>query len=175
MANLASTYRNQGRWEEAEKLGAQVMEMRKRVLGPEHPSALTSRESLAYTWISLGKAQDALYLIEVCLELKTKALGPDHPHTMPSSDTLSEWKQGEDSISSKRPQAPVQADSGQYPQRIPTAVLLTKLNNEELVDPSYRQNRSITPTKQFLEKHPLLLALRSISPMPQDHSLQEVG
>ncbi|KAB8068595.1 Tetratricopeptide repeat-domain-containing protein [Aspergillus leporis] len=116
MANLASTYRNQGRWEEAEKLGAQVMEMRKRVLGPEHPSALTSRESLAYTWISLGKAQDALSLIEVCLELKTKALGPDHPHTMPSSDTLSEWKQGEDSISSKRPQAPVQADSGKIGQ-----------------------------------------------------------
>ena len=28
MANLASTYRNQGRWTEAEKLGVQVMEIR---------------------------------------------------------------------------------------------------------------------------------------------------
>jgi hypothetical protein len=33
MANLASTYRNQGRWKEAEELDVQVMETRKRVLG----------------------------------------------------------------------------------------------------------------------------------------------
>ena len=33
MANLALTYENQGRWKEAEKLGMQAMETRKRVLG----------------------------------------------------------------------------------------------------------------------------------------------
>ena len=33
MANLASTYRNQGRWKEAEELEVQVMETSKRVLG----------------------------------------------------------------------------------------------------------------------------------------------
>ena len=33
MGNLASTYRNQGRWNEAEQLDVQVMEMRKKVLG----------------------------------------------------------------------------------------------------------------------------------------------
>ena len=32
MANLASTYWNQGRWKEAEELFVQVMETRKRVL-----------------------------------------------------------------------------------------------------------------------------------------------
>jgi Tetratricopeptide repeat len=37
IANLASTYRNQGRWKEAEELDVQVMETRKRVLGVEHP------------------------------------------------------------------------------------------------------------------------------------------
>ena len=42
VANLASTYRNQGRWNEAEKLEVQVMEMRKKVLGEEHPHTLTS-------------------------------------------------------------------------------------------------------------------------------------
>ncbi|KAF1949884.1 hypothetical protein CC80DRAFT_598520 [Byssothecium circinans] len=40
MANLASTYGNQGRWKEAEKLEVQVMETRKRVLGEEHPFTL---------------------------------------------------------------------------------------------------------------------------------------
>jgi hypothetical protein len=37
MGNLTSTYRNQGRWKEAEELDVQAMETRKRVLGEEHP------------------------------------------------------------------------------------------------------------------------------------------
>ena len=37
MDNLASTYLNQGRWQEAEELLAQMIEIRTRVLGPEHP------------------------------------------------------------------------------------------------------------------------------------------
>jgi hypothetical protein len=41
MANLASTYRNQGRWKEAEDWEVLVMETRKRVLGQEHPDTLT--------------------------------------------------------------------------------------------------------------------------------------
>jgi hypothetical protein len=47
MGNLASTYRNQGRWKEAEELEVQVMETRKRVLGQEHPDTLTSMGNLA--------------------------------------------------------------------------------------------------------------------------------
>ena len=35
--NLASIFQNQGRWKDAEELGVQVMETRKRVLGQEHP------------------------------------------------------------------------------------------------------------------------------------------
>ena len=42
MANLASTYRNQGRWKEAEELEVQVMEVSKKILGEEHPDTLTS-------------------------------------------------------------------------------------------------------------------------------------
>ena len=42
MANLASTYRNQGRWKEAEELDVQVMETSLKVLGQEHPDTLTS-------------------------------------------------------------------------------------------------------------------------------------
>ena len=42
MYNLASTYRSQGRWKEAEMLEVLVMETRKRVLGEEHPDTLTS-------------------------------------------------------------------------------------------------------------------------------------
>ena len=42
MANLASTYCNQGRWKEAEELQVQVMEARQRVLSEEHPDMLLS-------------------------------------------------------------------------------------------------------------------------------------
>ena len=47
MANLASIYRNQGRWKEAEELEVQVIETTKRVLGEEYPATLTSMANLA--------------------------------------------------------------------------------------------------------------------------------
>jgi hypothetical protein len=55
IANLASTYRDQGRWKEAEELFVQVIEMRKRVLREEHPSTLTSMASLASTYRNQGR------------------------------------------------------------------------------------------------------------------------
>jgi tetratricopeptide (TPR) repeat protein len=42
MANLARTYRGQGRWAEAEELQVQVLEERIRTLGPEHPETQQS-------------------------------------------------------------------------------------------------------------------------------------
>jgi Tetratricopeptide repeat len=51
MANLMSTYSNQGRWKEAEELQAQELEICSRVLGEEHPSTLCSLNNLASTYI----------------------------------------------------------------------------------------------------------------------------
>jgi Ankyrin repeats (3 copies)/Tetratricopeptide repeat/Ankyrin repeats (many copies) len=59
MANLASTYRNQGRWMEAENLDIQVMETSLRVLGEEHPSTLTSMANLASTFWNQGRDRRA--------------------------------------------------------------------------------------------------------------------
>ena len=42
MANLASTYRNQGHWKEAEALEVVMMKKSKYALGEEHPDTLTS-------------------------------------------------------------------------------------------------------------------------------------
>ena len=47
MDNLASTYLQQGRMEEAEQLLSQVLESRKGVLGAEHPSILMTVQDLA--------------------------------------------------------------------------------------------------------------------------------
>ena len=47
MANLACTYRYQGRWDEAEKLEVEVIEANKAKLGSQHQDTLTSMADLA--------------------------------------------------------------------------------------------------------------------------------
>ena len=59
MANLASTYKNQGRWKEAEELEVLVSDMRKRVLDSEHPDTLTSMVNLASTYRNQGRWKEA--------------------------------------------------------------------------------------------------------------------
>jgi hypothetical protein len=55
IANLASTYRSQGRWKEAEELDVQVMEISLRVLREEHLDMLTSMANLALTYRNQGQ------------------------------------------------------------------------------------------------------------------------
>ena len=64
MANLATTYRNQGRWKEAKELFMQVVETSSRVLGLEHPSTLTISmltimANLASTYRNQGQWKEA--------------------------------------------------------------------------------------------------------------------
>jgi Tetratricopeptide repeat len=59
MGNLASTYQNQGEWEEAEELGVQVMKTMKRVLGLEHPYTLTSMTNVASMCRDQGRWKEA--------------------------------------------------------------------------------------------------------------------
>jgi Tetratricopeptide repeat len=92
MANLASTYQNQGRWKEAEDLEVQVMETRKRVLGQEHPGTLTSMNNLAFTLKSQGRDEKAVALMVQCVNLRKMKLGVDHPHTKSSLKALNKWQ-----------------------------------------------------------------------------------
>ena len=63
IGNLASTYRNQGRWKEAEELNTQVMQARTRVLGNEHCDTLISIANLAFIWRSLRRIAEAIVLM----------------------------------------------------------------------------------------------------------------
>jgi hypothetical protein len=92
MANLASTYSNQGRWKEAEELQVQVMQTRKRVLGDEHPDTLTSMHNLAFTLQSQARRKEAFKLMERCSRLRKQVLGDQHPNTQTSLSTLSVWR-----------------------------------------------------------------------------------
>ena len=70
------------------------MEMRKKVLGLEHPDTLASMNNLAFTWKNQGRLDDALGLMRQSVQLRQKVLGPDHPHTQSSLSTLHGWQEG---------------------------------------------------------------------------------
>jgi hypothetical protein len=71
------------------------METRKRVLGEEHPSTLTSMANLAHTWKGQGRDADALRLIKHSLELLIEVLGISHPNTMSTLISLLQWSGGD--------------------------------------------------------------------------------
>lgn len=94
MANLAATYRNQGRLEEAEQLEVQVMETFKTKLGEDHPSTLASIANLAFTLESTGRRSVALDLLRICVTKQQRIIGPAHPYTTSISDILLAWETG---------------------------------------------------------------------------------
>ena len=57
IGSLASTYRDQGRWDAAEELEVQAMEAFKKNLGANHPSTLISQTTAT---LKLGKGQESL-------------------------------------------------------------------------------------------------------------------
>jgi hypothetical protein len=126
MANLASTYRNQGRWKEAEELEVQVMEIRKQVLGPEHLDSLTSMANLAYTFRSSGQGNPALLLMAECVRLRDRKLGSDHPDTRSSKSTFNEWRRMGDPRSSQSAEAPTGTEEpNPFPRNPPSGFLKT--------------------------------------------------
>ncbi|KDQ49043.1 hypothetical protein JAAARDRAFT_144019 [Jaapia argillacea MUCL 33604] len=82
MANLAATYCNQERWNEAEGLQIAVMEARKRLLGEEHPDTLGSMGNLALTYKNQGRWKEAEGLEMAVMKARKRLLGEEHPDTL---------------------------------------------------------------------------------------------
>ena len=102
MANLACTYWNQGRWDEAEKLDVDVMNARKAKLGSDHPDTLISMADLAFTYWSQSRLDEAHSLLLYAAKIIQNVMGPQHPtavHYITQFDNLlkeKEHKQGQD-------------------------------------------------------------------------------
>ncbi|PPQ87573.1 hypothetical protein CVT26_015305 [Gymnopilus dilepis] len=88
MGNLARTYSDQGRLDEAEKLEVQVLDSRKRLLGDKHPDTLLSMGNLAATHRDLDRWQEAEDLATRCFFLRVKVLGKQHPKTLVALNRL---------------------------------------------------------------------------------------
>ena len=69
-----------------------VMETRRRVLGEEHPSSLSSMNDLASTYSKQGPWTEAVNLIAECVQLRNRVLGTEHPHALSSAARLAEWQ-----------------------------------------------------------------------------------
>ncbi|KAF1969170.1 hypothetical protein BU23DRAFT_477821 [Bimuria novae-zelandiae CBS 107.79] len=92
MANLVSVYRRQGRWKEAEELGEQVMETRKRVQGETHPDTLDSMDDLVFIWKGQDRNEEAIAMMKECVRLRERVIGPDHQLTSDARTVLNNWE-----------------------------------------------------------------------------------
>jgi Tfp pilus assembly protein PilF len=75
MNNLAAALGDQGRYDEAEKLFRQTLEIRRRVLGPEHPDTAASSFNLACMAARKGQRDEALSLLREAMEHGLKMHG----------------------------------------------------------------------------------------------------
>jgi hypothetical protein len=71
-----------GKFEEARVLLGEVLAARERVLGPDHPDTLASRNNLANVMQARGKFEEARVLLGEVLAARERVLGPDHPDTL---------------------------------------------------------------------------------------------
>ncbi|GKZ37400.1 hypothetical protein AbraIFM66950_008923 [Aspergillus brasiliensis] len=101
--NVRSCLYSDGRWKEAEELGARVIVLHKQVLGPEHPDTLTSMGYLVAIYMHQERWKEAEELGMEALELYKEVLGPEHPYTLTSMANLAStyrhqerWKEAEE-------------------------------------------------------------------------------
>jgi hypothetical protein len=69
-------------------LHEQVLAAYERVLGPDHPSTLGSRNNLANAYRAAGRTEEAVTLHEQVLAVRQRVLGPEHPDTVQSQNNL---------------------------------------------------------------------------------------
>ncbi|PNH04770.1 Kinesin light chain [Tetrabaena socialis] len=81
-------YYMMGRYMEAEPLSRQALELRRRVLGEEHPDTANSIHNLAACIYAQGRYAEAEPLSRQALELRLLVLGEEHPNTASSINNL---------------------------------------------------------------------------------------
>jgi len=67
---------------EARRLQEEVLEVRTRVLGPEHPKTLSSKNNLAKTLSAMGEEAEATRLLFEVFELRMRMLGLQNLQTL---------------------------------------------------------------------------------------------
>ena len=87
-STLAYLFGEQGDEAGASALYSEVLAMRSRILGPDHPETLTTKASLAATMSRQGNYEEAKRLEMSVLRTMQRVLGPAHPHTLLAKENL---------------------------------------------------------------------------------------
>ena len=91
--NLAGLYKSQGRYEEAEPLYLQALQLRRSLLGESHPDVASSRWNLAALYANQDRLAEAEPLLVQAVELYQQVLGNRHPHTLGAQQWLETVRQ----------------------------------------------------------------------------------
>jgi tetratricopeptide (TPR) repeat protein len=86
MQNVAIAYQDVGRKDEAIKLQEEVLTLRRKVLGPEHPDTLVAMNNLAIAYQDAGRKAEALNLFESALAVALKR----DPNSQASAETYAQ-------------------------------------------------------------------------------------
>ena len=87
-SNFALVMKENGNWKNAQELEIKVMDMRKELLGAEHPYTLRSMASLAVTYRDQGKWNEAEQLEIQVMDKRKELLGAEHLDTLESMGNL---------------------------------------------------------------------------------------
>ncbi|WP_435008629.1 tetratricopeptide repeat protein [Tundrisphaera lichenicola] len=85
---LGTTYHFLGEPSLAIRQLTRTLELRKGVLGPDHPDTLTAQNQLALAYRDDGQWDRAIPLFERTLTAEAATLGPDHPNTLLTQNNL---------------------------------------------------------------------------------------
>ena len=88
MNNLASVLYDRNQYEEAEQLFREVLILKEKVLGKEHPDTLISMNHLGWILYDQKKNEEAERIARETLMLRKKVLGKEHPDTLLSREFL---------------------------------------------------------------------------------------
>ncbi|KAK4164715.1 phosphorylase superfamily [Cladorrhinum sp. PSN259] len=86
--SIAESYSEIAKYEEAERIYRQALELKEKVLGREHRSTLDSMNNLGLVLQNQGKYEEGEQIHRQALKLKEEVLGREHPSTLDSIDNL---------------------------------------------------------------------------------------
>ena len=66
----------------------ELLDLQRRVLGPEHPSTLNTMDNLAASLLGQGKHAEAEQMFRELLDVQRRVLGPEHPDTLATVSNL---------------------------------------------------------------------------------------
>ena len=85
---MGDTYEGLGLFPRAESLLSRSLQIRRKVLGPQHPDTLASMNDLGEAIWRQARYPEAEKLVHEALDGRQRTLGPNHPATLASMNNL---------------------------------------------------------------------------------------